>query len=101
VDAKHPEGGGGNPGSQSLGGFLGFSLIGAGVARLSQPLGLAFAVVGAARTTYANVLGKGHEVLFAADTPIELQLAPGPSTFAGSVFMWRSSTTGARRTEDY
>jgi hypothetical protein len=79
VDANHPEGGGGNPGLQSLGGFLGFSLIGAGVARLSQPLGLAFAVVGVARTTYANVVGKGHEVRFAADTPIELQLAPGPS----------------------
>ena len=66
-------------GSQSLGGFLGFGLVGATVARLSQPLGIAFAAVGVARTMYANVLGKGQDVRFVADTPIELQLAPGPT----------------------
>jgi hypothetical protein len=71
--------GGGNPGSQLLGGFLGFGLIGAGVARLSHPLGIAFAAVGVARTMYSNVLGKGQDVRFVADTPVELRLAPGPS----------------------
>jgi hypothetical protein len=25
------------------------------------------------------VLGKGHEVVFQADTPLQLQLAPGPT----------------------
>jgi hypothetical protein len=69
----------GNPGSQSLGGFLGFGLIGAAAARLSHPLGLAFAAVGVAQTVYGHVLGKGRDVRFLADTPIELQLAPGPS----------------------
>jgi hypothetical protein len=69
----------GDPGAQRLGGFFGFGLIGAGVARLSQPVGIAFAAVGVAQTMYANVLGKGRNVRFAADTPIELQLAPGPS----------------------
>ena len=74
-----PRGADGNPGSQSLGGFLGFGLIGTAISRLSHPLGVAVAAVGVARTTYASVLGKGRDVRFAADTPIELQLAPGPS----------------------
>lgn len=68
----------GNPNSQSLGGFLGFSLIGAAVARLSQPLGLTFALVGVARTAYSSVVAKGRDVRFPADTPVEIQLAPGP-----------------------
>ena len=34
------------------------SLVGVAVAPLSQPLGLALAIVGVARTTYANVAGK-------------------------------------------
>jgi hypothetical protein len=28
---------------------------------------------------YTNVLGNGREVVFAADTPIQVRLAPGPS----------------------
>jgi hypothetical protein len=79
VSARHPNGGGGNPGAMSLGGLLGFNVIAAAIAPLSQPLGLALAVVGVARTTYANVVTKRHNVRFAADTPIELELAPGPS----------------------
>jgi hypothetical protein len=63
----------------SLGGLLGFNIVGAAVAPLSQPLGLALAIFGVARTTYASVVGKGHDIRFAADTPIELELAPGPS----------------------
>jgi len=27
---------------------------------------------------YKNILGKGQELRFQADTPIQLQLAPGP-----------------------
>jgi hypothetical protein len=79
VSPKHPNGGGGNPGSMSLGGWLGSSLIGAAIAPLSQPLGLALAIAGVARTTYSSVVGKGLNVQFGADTPIELELAPGPS----------------------
>jgi hypothetical protein len=79
VSARHPNGGGGNPGSMSLGGLLGFNIVGAAIAPLSQPLGLALAIFGVARTSYASVVGKGHDVRFAADTPIELELAPGPS----------------------
>ncbi len=79
VSPKHPHGGGGNPGAMGLGGLLGFNLIGAAVAPLSQPLGLTLAIVGVARTTYTSLVGKGQDVRFAADTPIELELAPGSS----------------------
>jgi hypothetical protein len=79
VSPRHPNGGGGNPGSMSLGGLLGFSVVGAAIAPFSQPLGLALAIGGVARTTYASVVGKGHNVRFEADTPLELELAPGPS----------------------
>jgi hypothetical protein len=79
VSPKHPNGGGGNPGSMSLGGLLGFSVVGAAIAPFSQPLGLALAIAGVARTTYSSVVGKGHNVRFDADTPLELELAPGPS----------------------
>lgn len=85
VSSRHPQGGGGNPGSMSLGGLLGFNIIGAALAPLSQPLGLTLAIVGLARTTYASVVAKGHDVRFAADTPIELELAPGPSTTESGV----------------
>jgi hypothetical protein len=66
-------------GAQGLGGFFGFGLLGVGLSQISQPVGVAFAVVGAARTVYTNILGKGQELKFPADTPIQIQLAPGPA----------------------
>jgi hypothetical protein len=33
-------------------------------------------IYGAARMTYSNVIGKGDEVLFPADTPIQIQTSP-------------------------
>jgi hypothetical protein len=68
----------GNLGSRSVGGFLGFGLIGAVVGRISRPLGVGFAALGVARTVYVSILAKGKEVSFPANTPIQLQLAPGP-----------------------
>lgn len=69
----------GSPGALSTGGFIGFGLAGIPLSLMSKPLGLAFSAIGAARTTYQNVLGKGRNVQFPADTLIQLQLAPGPS----------------------
>ena len=40
----------------------------------------ALPLFGAARTLYANVLGKGHEVHFSTDTSIQLQLAPSQAS---------------------
>lgn len=68
----------GNAGSRAFGGFLGLSVLGVGLSQISHPVGVALAALGAARTVYANLLGKGKEVSFLAGTSIELQLAPGP-----------------------
>jgi hypothetical protein len=68
-----------NPGARSLGGFFGFGAIGAIVGPFSRPVAIAFSVFGAARTIYTNVVAKGREVTFSADTPIQVRLAPGPS----------------------
>jgi len=71
--------GSGNLTGRGLGGLLGFGLIGAGLSQVSRPLGIAFGIVGVARRVYTNVLGKGQEVRFQAETPIQVQLAPGVS----------------------
>jgi hypothetical protein len=69
----------GGVGSRGLGGFLGFGAIGTLVSQFSPPVALAVGVVGVARTVYSNVLAKGREVSFPADTPLQVRLAPGPS----------------------
>ena len=69
---------GSGAGSRGVGGFIGMGLLGAAVSQITRPVGIALGVYGAARTMYTNVLGKGREVTFAADTPIQVRLAPGP-----------------------
>jgi hypothetical protein len=69
---------GSGAGSRGLGGFLGVGLLGAAVSQITRPVGIALGVYGAAHTIYTNVLGKGREVIFAEDTPIQVRLAPGP-----------------------
>jgi type IV secretory pathway VirB10-like protein len=71
---------GSGAGSRGIGGFIGMGMLGAAVSQVTRPVGIAMGVYGAARTIYANVLGKGREVIFTADTPIEVRLAPGPSS---------------------
>jgi hypothetical protein len=70
----------GNFGSRGLGGFFGWGLLGTALSQVSRPVGIAIGAVGAARTVYSSVFGKGSEVTFPADTPIQVQLAPGPAT---------------------
>lgn len=69
----------GSVGSRSLGGFIGFGLIGTALSQISRPVALAFGAVGVARSVYASVIAKGQEVTFHAGTPIQVQLAPGKS----------------------
>ena len=71
--------GGGNVAGRGLGGLIGFGLIGAALGPISRPVGIAFSVAGAARSVYATLLGRGQDLRFQADTPIQVQLAPGPS----------------------
>ena len=68
-----------NPGATSVGGFFGLGLLGIPLAHIAPPVGITLSAVGAARTVYRNVLAKGREVKFPADTVMKLQLAPGPS----------------------
>jgi hypothetical protein len=68
----------GNVGSRGVGGFLGWSLAGAALSQISRPVGIAFAVVGVARTVYSGVFARGRELSFPADTPIQVQLPTGP-----------------------
>jgi hypothetical protein len=70
---------GSGAGSRAIGGFVGMSVIGAAMSQITRPVGIALGVYGAVRTMYTNVLGRGREVTFTADTPIQVRLAPGPS----------------------
>jgi len=70
----------GSPGALGVGGFIGAGLIGIPLSLMSRQVGIALSVIGAVRTTYSNVLGKGREVQFPAHTVIQLLLAPGPTT---------------------
>ena len=70
---------GSGAGSRGVGGFIGMGLIGVAVSQISRPVGIALGAYSAVRTIYTNVLGKGREVTFPADTPIQVRLAPGPS----------------------
>ncbi len=59
-----------------LGGLIGLRFTGLVLGRASQPVGIALTAWGAARTVYKNILSRGKEVDFPADTPLQLQLAP-------------------------
>ncbi len=68
-----------NPGAVSVGGFFGLGLIGIPLSHVAPPVGVGLSILGAARSVYRNVLAKGRDMQFPADTVMRLQLAPGPS----------------------
>jgi hypothetical protein len=70
----------GSPGARTTGGFFGLGLLGIGLSHLSRPAGVGLSIVGASRTMYRNVLGKGQEVEFPSGTVMQLRLAPGPAS---------------------
>jgi hypothetical protein len=76
ADDNDPVVGQANIGGRGVAGWFGFGLVGAGISQLGRPVALAFGIYGAARTTYSNVLGKGREVQFPANTLIQVQLSP-------------------------
>jgi hypothetical protein len=63
-------------GGRGLAGWFGFGLLGAGLGQISRPVAIAFGVYGATRTMYSSILGKGHDVVFPANTVIQVQLSP-------------------------
>ena len=78
TDGLGPETQYGTTGSRGLGGFFGFSLVGAALAQLSHPVAVAFAVVGVVRTLFGSVFAKGRDVAFPTHTQMEVQLAAEP-----------------------
>ena len=68
----------GNSAARGVAGYLGFSAIGIAAGYASRPAAVALGIWGLARSTYSNVIAKGREVSFPADTPIEVQLSPNP-----------------------
>jgi hypothetical protein len=68
-----------NPAAVSAGGFFGLGILGIPLSHIAPPVGLGLSIFGAAKTVYSNILAKGRNVQFPAETPIQLQLAPGPS----------------------
>jgi len=77
TDGAPPEMAYGGATSNYVGGFIGAGVLGAVLSQLSRPVMIGITVAGLARTTYSSILGKGREVSFPLDTPIQLQLAPG------------------------
>ena len=69
----------GGASSGALGGFLGLGLFGVGVNQLGRYVTVATAAVGLTRTVYSTVFAKGRDISFPLATPIQVQLAPGPS----------------------
>jgi hypothetical protein len=71
-------GGGGNAGGLTLGGFSGFGLLGAAVARTSSGVGSALGMWGLAASVYTNVVSRGRDVVFARNTEMEVRFGPRP-----------------------
>lgn len=61
-------------------GFTGFGLLGVGIAVVSRPAALAFGAFGLARSLYVSLLGKGSDVVFPENTPMQIQLSPGTAS---------------------
>jgi hypothetical protein len=66
-------------GGRALTGLVGFGAAGLALSQVSRPVSVGIGLAGLARSVYTTVLGRGRDVVFAADTPIQVQLAPGPS----------------------
>lgn len=80
IDSIGPEVQYGNGASGAVGGFLGFSALGIGIAMLGHTATVILASVGVARSVYSAFIKKGREVTFQSGTVIQLQLAPAPAS---------------------
>jgi len=68
-----------NYGGHLLSGAVGFGLVGSAMGRLLGSVGSVLGFYGAGRSIYSNVVARGQEVTFPADTPIEIRFsAPLP-----------------------
>jgi hypothetical protein len=65
-----------NFGPRILAGGIGFGLVGMAFGRLSQPFSSILGFYGAGRLAYSNIVGKGQEVTFPKNTPVEIRFSP-------------------------
>jgi len=64
-----------NFGPRLISGGIGFGLLGSAIGRLIGPAGPVLGFYGAGRSAYSNIVARGPEVTFPADTPIEIRLS--------------------------
>ena len=62
-----------NAGGQAIAGSVGFGLIGAGLGQISRPVATVIGFYGAGWSIYSNIVGRGQEVKFPAETAIEVR----------------------------
>jgi hypothetical protein len=76
ADDTEPISGNANIVGRGVAGWFGFGLVGTVLGQFSRPVAVGFGVYGAVRTTYSNIVSKGREVTFPANTLIQVQLSP-------------------------
>jgi hypothetical protein len=64
-----------NFGPRLISGGIGFGLLGSALGRLLGPAGPVLGFYGAGRSIYSNIISRGQEITFPADTPIEIRLS--------------------------
>jgi hypothetical protein len=67
-------GGNANISGRTLGGGMGFGLLGAAVSQSSRYVGMAFGYYGLAWSVYSNVIARGGEVQFDKDAMMDIKL---------------------------
>jgi len=67
-------GGNSNISGRTLGGGMGFGLLGAAVSQSSRYVGMAFGYYGLAWSVYSNVIARGGEVQFEKDAMMDIKL---------------------------
>jgi len=78
TDGLGPETQYGTVGTRGLAGFFGWGLVGFALSQVSHPVAVALGILGIVRTVYPSVFGKGRDIVFPADTAMEVQLAAAP-----------------------
>ena len=77
---KIPGSTGNHFGPRMLAGGIGLGLVGVALGRLSQPVSSILGFYGAGRLAYSNIIGRGQEISFPKNTPVEIRFASQDKT---------------------
>lgn len=77
---KIPGSNGNHFGPRILAGGIGFGMIGAALGRWSQPFSSVLGFYGAGRLAYSNIIGRGQEITFPRNTPVEIRFGSQDTT---------------------